>query len=138
MAEKLLRDKLGYTEGHTVLLVGLPAEVADPFEGVVHDVARAGTAKFGKRKFDLVMAFTRDQAALGAVAGAVLAVLVDDPKLWLAYPKKTGDIATDLTRDAGWAPMLDAGFIVVSIVSVDATWSAVRFRPIHLVKSTRR
>ena len=135
MAEKLLRDKLGYKAGQAVLLLDLPDGMADPFEGVEHAIAQAKKAKRGKAKLDLVLAFTQDQAALAASAKTLLGATVDDPKVWLAYPKKSGKIATDLTRDAGWAPMFNAGWIVVSIVSIDETWSAVRFRPKHLVKS---
>jgi hypothetical protein len=46
-------------------------------------------------------------------------------------------VKTDLKRDAGWEPMFAAGWIVVAIASVDATWSAVRFRPRNQVKSIR-
>ncbi len=132
MAGKTLRDKLGWKPGHSVLLLNLPEGMEDPFAGVEHTIAKPGNAKF-----DLVVAFTRDQAALRSAAKLVLGALSADPKLWLVYPKKSGAIATDLTRDSGWTPMFEAGFCVVSIAAVDSTWSAVRFRPVHLVKSTR-
>ena len=137
MAEKLLREKLGYTAGQAVLLLDLPDGMTDPFEGLEHDVAKATRAKPGKAKVDLVLAFTQDQASLATSAKAILGAVTDDAKVWLAYPKKSGKIATDLTRDTAWGPMCDAGWIVVSIVSIDETWSAVRFRPRHLVKSSR-
>jgi hypothetical protein len=133
MAGKILRDKLGWKPGQSVLLLNLPEGMEDPFAGVDHTLAKPG-----KAKFDLVLAFTRDSAALAVAAKVILAHIVDDPKLWLAYPKQTGGIATDLNRDEGWKPMFDAGYRVVSIAAVDSTWAAVRFRPIHLVKSTRR
>lgn len=49
--------------------------------------------------------------------------------MWVAYPKTTSGVATDLTRDVGWATMNEAGWGVVSQVAVDATWSALRFKP---------
>ncbi len=137
MAEKLLRDKLGYKAGQAVLLLDLPDGIADPFDGVEHVAAHAKTAQPRKQKFDSILAFTQNQAALATAAHVVLGATTDDPKVWLAYPKKSGKVKTDLTRDAGWGPMFDAGWIVVAIVSIDGTWSAVRFRPKHLVQSTR-
>ena len=137
MAAKLLRDKIGYKPGHAVLLLDLPGGIADPFDGVEHTVALAKKAKLGKQKFETVFAFAQDQSALAATAKAVLGSLADDARVWLAYPKKSGKIATDLTRDAGWGPMFDAGWIVVAIVSIDETWSAVRFRPKLLLNSIR-
>jgi hypothetical protein len=58
-------------------------------------------------------------------------------QIWICYPKLTSKVKTDLTRDHGWEPMFRAGWIVVAIASVDAVWSAVRFRPKAKVKSVR-
>lgn len=60
------------------------------------------------------------KAIAGVNAGAVT---------WIAYPKKTSDVATDLTRDRGWEAVtgdIDA----VSQVAVDDTWSALRFKSV--------
>ena len=48
---------------------------------------------------------------------------------WVAYPKKTSGVPTDLTRDRGWEAVtgdIDA----VSQVAVDDTWSALRFKSV--------
>jgi hypothetical protein len=137
MREKLLRDKLGYKPGQAVLVLNLPERLADPFEGIEHTLAAANAATLGQAKFDLLVAFTRDQAALAAAAKVILKCAAEDPRVWLVYPKKSGAIATDLTHTAGWEPMFEAGWVMVAIASVDSTWSAVRFRPKHLVKSMR-
>ena len=55
--------------------------------------------------------------------------------VWMAYPKKTSKLASDLSRDAGWEPFAAAGWRPVSQVSIDETWSALRFRPVEDVKS---
>jgi hypothetical protein len=49
--------------------------------------------------------------------------------VWLAYPKGTSGITTDLNRDAGWDAITKRGFIGVAIVAVDEQWSASRMRP---------
>ncbi len=137
MPEKLLREKIGWKPGNTALLLDLPEGMDDPFAGVAHVAATAKSAKPGKQPLDVALAFTRDQAALASAASVLLPAVTESTRLWLAYPKKSGAIPTDLTRDAGWHPMFDAGWIVVAIVSIDSTWSAVRFRPKALVKSVR-
>ncbi|HYO89253.1 MAG TPA: hypothetical protein VER79_11430 [Candidatus Limnocylindrales bacterium] len=48
---------------------------------------------------------------------------------WACYPKLTGEIKTDITRDKGWDALTGAGWRGVAQVSVDGTWSALRFRP---------
>lgn len=57
--------------------------------------------------------------------------------LWINYPKGTSKIKTDINRDTGWQTVTDLQFEGVSLVSIDETWSAMRFRPIGLVKTPR-
>ncbi|MCL4833361.1 MAG: hypothetical protein KJZ86_13035 [Caldilineaceae bacterium] len=38
-------------------------------------------------------------------------------------------VQTDLTRDAGWAAIYNLGYGGVASISIDDTWSGVRFRP---------
>ena len=135
MAERTLSAKLGLKVGMRVLLAGLPEGVADPFADVDHVTAAAG--KKVKGEFDLLLGFARDTATLEKVAPVMLAGAAEDAKVWIGYPKGTSGVQTDLNRDSGWGPMFDAGWIVVAIASVDKTWTAVRFRPKHLVKSVR-
>ncbi len=49
--------------------------------------------------------------------------------VFLAYPKGTSGITSDLNRDAGWDAITRRGFIGVAIVAIDEQWSAVRMRP---------
>jgi hypothetical protein len=53
-----------------------------------------------------------------------------DGLLWLAYPKGTSGVKTDLGRDTLTA-LTDpiAGLTGVTLVSIDETWSAMRLRP---------
>jgi hypothetical protein len=48
---------------------------------------------------------------------------------WIAYPKKTSGVETDMMRDRGWAAVTD-DIDAVSQVAVDDTSSALRFRPV--------
>ena len=57
--------------------------------------------------------------------------------LWFSYPKKTSRIATDITRDTGWDSLTKAEMRPVSQISIDETWSALRFRPVDDVNSRR-
>jgi hypothetical protein len=57
----------------------------------------------------------------------VVTKLAPAASLWIAYPKTTSGVMTDLTRDAGWGPVERAGFGGVAQVAVDETWSALRF-----------
>jgi hypothetical protein len=52
----------------------------------------------------------------------------EDRLTWVCYPK-AGQLGTDLNRDSLAAAMVSRGTRPVRQVSIDATWSALRFRP---------
>jgi hypothetical protein len=56
-----------------------------------------------------------------------------DGLLWMSYPKRSSKVETDITRDRGWHMLAQAGLRPVTQVSIDATWSGLRFRPIEQV-----
>lgn len=58
--------------------------------------------------------------------------------LWVAYPKKSGNISTNISRDIGWDVLTQANFLPVSIVSIDANWSALRFKQASEIKKLTR
>ena len=77
---------------------------------------------------DWILLFARDRAALERSIGAAAAALDDPGILWLAYPKGSSKIQTDLTRDAGWESVSAADLMWLGLVSIDATWSAFSLR----------
>ena len=64
-------------------------------------------------------------------------MLKPDGLFWLSYPKKTSTIAADLSRVEGWDVLDAAGWRPVSQIAIDATWSALRFRPRDAVRSAK-
>lgn len=56
-----------------------------------------------------------------------------DSVLWFAYPKGTSKIKTDINRDAIRTTGEQFGITTVTAISVNDTWSALRFRPIEMV-----
>jgi hypothetical protein len=56
-----------------------------------------------------------------------------DSILWLAYPKGASKIKTDINRDTVRVTGEKFGITTVTAISIDDTWSALRFRPIDKV-----
>ena len=83
--------------------------------------------------FDVVHLFVRDSAELDRRAPEALDAVREGGVLWISYPKRSSGLDTDLTRDVGWEAVKGAGLRPVSQVSIDATWSALRFRPAEQV-----
>lgn len=56
-----------------------------------------------------------------------------DSVLWFAYPKGTSKVKTDINRDTIRVTGEEYGITTVTAISIDDTWSALRFRPIDKV-----
>jgi hypothetical protein len=78
-------------------------------------------------KTGAVLLFAKNGAALKTSLPKVVTKLAPTASLWVAYPKTTSGVKTDLTRDAGWGPLERQGYGAVAQVAIDETWSALRF-----------
>lgn len=56
-----------------------------------------------------------------------------DTVLWFAYTKGTSKIKTDINRDTIRQTGEEYGITTVTAISINDTWSALRFRPIERV-----
>ena len=106
---------LGAPDGHSAVLEPLP-------EGVSLSAAARGA-------FDVVLLFVQKAKELEKGGPKAISAVRDGGVLWIAYPKKSSKVETDLTRDVGWKVIEQAGWGGVAQVAIDGTWSAVRFKP---------
>lgn len=83
--------------------------------------------------FDWGQAFVYDVAELRRLAPQARDAVTYDGLLWVSYPKKSSKIATDISRDVAWEVMKEFGLRPVFQISIDETWSALRFRPTEQV-----
>lgn len=118
MARTVL-ERLGLKEGATTRVIGAPGDLQDLFG---RHVGR------GTGPVDWVLVFVRDAAAIEAAALPALGLYRRGGHLWFAYPKKTGALRSDVSRDLGWEPVTRRGLLAVTQVAIDDTWSALRFR----------
>jgi len=88
-----------------------------------------------------IQAFVRTSAELNGLAPKLVKALAEAGLLWISFPKGASGIQTDLTRDQGWDALGGADLKRVTLVSVDATWSAFglrRYRPSEPRQPARR
>ncbi|MFN0013640.1 MAG: YdeI/OmpD-associated family protein [Saprospiraceae bacterium] len=70
---------------------------------------------------------TQDDVLKGALA--VFAILKPGIPVWTYFPKGSGGIQTDLTRDIGWDAVLKNPDVRwINLISFDSKWSAFCFR----------
>ncbi|MBP0727118.1 YdeI/OmpD-associated family protein [Bacillus sp. RG28] len=89
-------------------------------------------------EYSFVQAFLFSKDDVNKIAPTAVSVSNDSTMLWLCYPKKSSKIKTDITRDQGWETLEKLGYVGVSLISIDDTWSAMRFRGAELTKPARR
>ncbi len=75
-----------------------------------------------------VLVFATNAAELADHANAAIDAASKDALAWIAYPK-AGKLGTDLNRDKLWEALNGKGIRPVRQISIDDTWSALRFRP---------
>ena len=78
---------------------------------------------------EAVIAFVLTRAALDTVAVPAIDAARRDKLAWIAYPKGR-QLGTDLNRDSLAAALAGQGVQPVRQISIDDTWSALRFRPL--------
>lgn len=112
-----LAKKLGIKPDMRVVVIAAPDTDRPPIDGA----ASSGVA-------DVVLAFARDAQELARIAPRAVAALAPGAALWIAYRKKARGAESDLSRDHGWDAVTAVGWQAVSLVAVDPTWSALRFK----------
>ncbi len=129
-----LLQKLNARPGTTVTVLHAPPEVEPVLDTWAADVRRELAADE-----PFVLAFVRVAADVETLAPLVTAALADDAVLWFAYPKKASKrYRSDVSQMQGWQPLGDLGLEAVRQVSIDADWSALRFRPARDISTLRR
>jgi hypothetical protein len=121
-----LARKLGIKPEMTAVVLNPPDGVLDLFEPLPAGVRLASSG--GRTQSDLVLVFAADAAALTHAWPTTQAAMKPGGLLWIAYPKGGRKAGTDLNRDILWAHMQQHDLVGVTLVAIDGTWSAMRFR----------
>lgn len=118
--------KLGLKAGQRLVVRDGPEGYPERL-GALPEGASLATTSRGKRKGDVVLFFARDSEALTRVIPAVVEASAVS-SVWIAYPKGTSGLTTDLNRDRLSDAVDRAGLRSVTLIALDETWSAMRFR----------
>lgn len=133
MSSPTLLEKLQLKDEKNLLIQGLPSSVEKQF--IKLSFAKHVTPLLKNRKVDFALVFAVSQKQLKDILNDVLPVLAPEAKMWIAYPKLTSKIASDLSRDANWECISTYGFETVRSIALDSVWSAIRIKkPDDIVK----
>jgi len=118
---------LNAPEAFQKLLSTVPAEVS-----VKQEISNTENVEF-------VIFFGISKTEIEAQAKQIVPLLKGDAILWLSYPKGTSKkYKCDFNRDTSWDLLKPYNLLPVRQVSIDADWSALRFRKAEYIKSLTR
>lgn len=124
MSEKTIPEKLQVKPGRVFRVVNQPAEVA----ALLADLPPYAKLAGENEPADVLLVFIKSIKELGGLLPFSSQILKPDGITWLAYPKKTSRVKTDLNRDIIWAYLLTIDWTGVSMISIDDTWSGFRLK----------
>ena len=117
-----LIDKLGIKPGARLQFAAPPRD----FAALLGDLPE-GSCVASRGTLDFAMLFVRSKSELNKGFVRLRDRLETNGMLWVAWPKKTSGVESDLTegivRDFG----LNAGLVDVKVCAVDDTWSGLKF-----------
>lgn len=138
MSETQLARKLKIKSGYRVLMLNAPAgfeEWLQPLPpGSVYELQASG-------KYDVALLFASIRADLEHQVPILLNHLKSGKVLWIAFPKKSAGIDSELGMNKGWESLNARGLQGISLISISEEWSAMRFKPledIHFTEGSAR
>lgn len=123
-------EKLNLKDEKNVLIQGLPSSIEKQFAKLSY--AKNVTPLLKSRKIDFALVFAIHQNQMCAILNDVFPALHVESKLWIAYPKATSKIASDLNRDCTWQVLSDHDYDTGEQVALDHTWMAICFKKMDM------
>jgi hypothetical protein len=118
-----LPAKLGIGPGCTLVLLHAPDSFTRTLGPLPEGVTQRWRLGSGA---DVILWFVRNRDELEVGIGKV-ASAVDRGRLWIAWPKKGSDLATDLTQHPVRALGLSLGLVDFKVAAIDEVWTALCF-----------
>jgi hypothetical protein len=116
--------KLGIKDEMRLALIGAP----DGFDAVLGELSDSVTVKRRTTGgFDVAVAFFVRRSALQRRLPALREALDPAGGLWIAWPKGSSGVATDLREGAVRELGLATGLVDNKVCAIDDTWSGLRF-----------
>jgi len=119
-----LDRKLGIKDGQRIALIGATPEVLDYFSSNFPNLEFSTSLR---GSFDLVLFFATRNSDLSRKISILTRSLREKGALWIAWPKKTSRIVTDLSFDVVQDTGISQSLVDTKICSISEVWSALRF-----------
>lgn len=119
-----LPKKLGIKDGSRIVLINAPKD----FESELGELP--DNVEFIKRptkSLDIILFFVLTERALARDFAKLAAKITANGMMWIAWPKKSSGVVTDLSEQRVREIGLNAGLVDVKVCAIDETWSGLKF-----------
>ena len=119
-----LPKKLGIKERSRIALINAPKDFAHEL-GALPPSAEIVTRV--TKPLNIVLLFVLTERTLLRDFEKLAKKLASNGMIWVAWPKKSSGVATDLSFDRVQRIGLDSGLVDVKICAIDDVWSGLKF-----------
>lgn len=120
-----LPQKLGIKEDHELAVLDAPRGFFDTL-GKLPSGATLQTRLAGKVPFDVIVVFVTKIAELTRALKDSRPRMQPAAGLWIAWPKKSSGVPTEITEDVIRQIALPTGLVDNKVCAIDETWSGLR------------
>jgi hypothetical protein len=120
-----LFKKLGIKPGHRVAVLNAPKSASS----TLAEIAAGGPIDLklkGRGPYDVIVLFCDCEFRLAWGFDGARERLAETGGLWVAWPKKSSGVQTDLEENCVRQYGLDAGLVDNKVCAIDETWSGLR------------
>ena len=128
-----LQRKLGIKENFKIGLVNPPANLSELI-GPLPPKAQVASRLI--KPMYLIICFVNDRRTLAKQFSSLAKKLDQNGMIWIAWPKKSSGVETDLNFEQVQRIGLDAGLVDVKICAIDEVWSGLKF--VYRLKDRKR
>jgi hypothetical protein len=119
-----LPKKLGLKEGSRIALINAPKDFPQQL-GELPQNAEIVTRV--TKPLDIILLFVLTERALLRDFEKLAGKLASNGMIWVAWPKKSAGVVTDLSFERVQRIGLDSGLVDVKICAIDDVWSGLKF-----------
>lgn len=119
-------EKLELVEEHNnILIQGCPSSLDRIFSKLSY--VKNLTILLKQRKIDFALIFAVQEKQFNIIMEEIFPSLQKNSIFWVAFPKATSKIYTDLCKPGGFAFLSNQDYVPVAQISLDVVWQAIRF-----------
>ena len=129
MVDTSLIKKLGIKSKQKLLMLNASEQYVKLMSTLLPPEVEFVASASESSHFDIVIQFVNSKAEVEKETPKAITMVNPGGRLWIAYPKQSSKVKTDINRDILWKIFPNSDWRPVTQISIDEIWSALRFRP---------